>query len=137
MHTNYVYWYVDCVFEYIDCRVLYSILYNPQYTLQSIYLNTQSIYQPVYIINIYSLHLYSGARYTKHYPTFLFSKFVCIWLLILDARIQSLKESWVVAMESFSIEHIEAILRKCSKGRYFRNIGGTCKKIPTPKYNIR
>ena len=47
--------------------------------------------------------------------TFLFSKFVCTSLLILHARIQSFKESGVVAMESFSFEYIEAIVRKCSK----------------------
>ena len=127
------------------CRLriwIYRLQGIIQHTLQStvystIYIFKYAVYIPVCIINIHSLHLYSGARYTKYYPTFLFSKFVCIWLLILDARIQSLKESWVVAMESFSIEHIEAILRKCSKERYFRNIGGTCKKTPTPKYNIR
>ena len=47
--------------------------------------------------------------------TFLFSKFVCTWLLILHARMQSFKESGVVAMESFSFEYIEAIVRKCSQ----------------------
>ena len=62
--------------------------------------------------------------------TFLFSKFVCTWLLILHARIQSLKESGVVAMESFSIELIKVIVHKCSKKMCFRNIGGTYKKTP-------
>ena len=86
-------------------------------------------------------YVLQNSHYTKPplavCATFLFSKFVCIWLLILHARIQSLKESWVVAMESFSIELIEAIVHKCSKKRCFRNIGGTYKKTPTPKYNIR
>ena len=69
--------------------------------------------------------------------TFLFSKFVCIWLLILQARIQFLKESRVVAMESCSIQLIEVIVHNCSKKRCFRNIGGTYKKTPTAKYNFR
>ena len=69
--------------------------------------------------------------------TFIFSKFVCIWLLTLHARIQFLKESRVVAMESFSIELIEAIVHKCSKKRFFQNIGGTYKKTHTAKYNFR
>ena len=41
--------------------------------------------------------------------TFPFFNFVSIWLPILHARIQSLKESRVVTMESISIEHIELI----------------------------
>ena len=52
--------------------------------------------------------------------TFLFSKFVCIRFLILHAKIQCLKdrnESQVVALESFSIELRETIVRKCSKNR--------------------
>ena len=69
--------------------------------------------------------------------TFLFSKFVFISFLILHARTQFLKESRVVAMESFSIELIEAIVHKCSKKRCFRNTGGTYKKTPTVKYNFR
>ena len=69
--------------------------------------------------------------------TFLFSKFVCTWLLILHARIQSLKESGVVAMESFSIELIEVIAQKCSKKRCFQNIEGTYKKTLTAKYNFK
>ena len=40
-------------------------------------------------------------------------------------------------MESFSIELIEAFIHKCSKKRYFRNIGGTYKETPTSKYNFR
>ena len=40
-------------------------------------------------------------------------------------------------MASFSVELIEAIVHKCSKESCFRNIGGTYKKTPTPKYNIR
>ena len=69
--------------------------------------------------------------------TFLFSKFVCTWLLIVHGRIKSLKESGVVARESFSIELIKVIVHKFSKKRYFRNIGGTYKKTPTAKYNLR
>ena len=57
--------------------------------------------------------------------------------LILRARIQSLKESQVVAIESFSIKLTEAIVRKCPKKRCFRNIGGTNKKAPISKYNFR
>ena len=38
---------------------------------------------------------------------------------------QSLKESQVVAMESFSIELKETIVHKCSKKGRFRNIGRT------------
>ena len=38
---------------------------------------------------------------------------------------QSLKESQVVAMESFSIELKEALAHKCSKKRCFKNIRGT------------
>ena len=60
--------------------------------------------------------------------TFLFSKFVCIWLLILRARIQFLKESRVAAMESFSNELVKVIVHKSSKKRSFWNIGGTYKK---------
>ena len=67
---------------------------------------------------------------------FLFSKIVYTWLLILHARIQSLKESGVVAMESFSIELIEVIVHKCSKKRGFWNIRGTYKKTTTAKYNF-
>ena len=61
---------------------------------------------------------------------FLFSKIVCTWLLILHARIQSLKESGVVAMESFSNELMEVIVHKCSKKRCFRNIGEIYTKTP-------
>ena len=68
---------------------------------------------------------------------FLFSKFVCTLLVILHARIQYLKEPQVVAMESLSIELIEAIVRKCSKKRFFGNIEGAYKKTPTGKYNFR
>ena len=69
--------------------------------------------------------------------TFLFSKFVCTWLLILHVRIESLKESGVVAMDSFSIEIIEVTVHKCSKKRCFRNIGGTYKKTLPVKYIFR
>ena len=69
--------------------------------------------------------------------SFLFSKFVCTLLLILHAKIQSFKEPEVVAMEFFSIELIEVIVHKCSKKRCFKNIGGTYKKTPTLKYNVR
>ena len=69
--------------------------------------------------------------------TFLFSKFVCIWLLILHARIQFLKESWAAAIESFSTEFTESIVQKCSKKKCFRNIGGTHNKTPIAKYNIK
>ena len=62
---------------------------------------------------------------------FLYSKFVCTWLLILHARIQSFKESRVVPMEFFWIELIEAIVHKSSKKRCFWNIGGAYKKTPT------
>ena len=40
-------------------------------------------------------------------------------------------------MESFSIELTEVIVHKCSKKRCFKNIGGTYKKTPTLKYNVR
>ena len=43
------------------------------------------------------------------------SKSVCIWFQILHARTQSLKEPQVGAIESFSIEHNETIMQKCSK----------------------
>ena len=49
---------------------------------------------------------------------FFLSKFVCI------VCIQSLKESWVAATESFLIELVEAILHKCSKivfPKYWKN----------------
>ena len=68
--------------------------------------------------------------------TFLFSKFVCTWLLILHVRMQYWKTSRVTAMESFSIELIEAIVQKCSKKRCFRNIGGTYKKTHTNEIKI-
>ena len=68
---------------------------------------------------------------------FLFLRFVCTWLLILHAMIQSLKESGVVATESFSIELIEFIVHKCSKKRCFQNIGGTYKKSSTVKDSFR
>ena len=55
--------------------------------------------------------------------TFLLSKFVCTRSLILHARIQSLKESGVVATEYFSIELLEVTVHKCSKKRCFGNIG--------------
>ena len=51
-------------------------------------------------------------------------------MLILHARIQSLKESGVVAMESFSNELMEVIVHKCSKKRCFRNIGEIYTKTP-------
>ena len=51
--------------------------------------------------------------------TFLSSKFVCMSFLILHARIQFLKESRVVAIESFSIELKETIAHKCSKKQVF------------------
>ena len=57
--------------------------------------------------------------------TFIYSKFVCIWFLILHTRIQSWKESQVAAIESFSIDLKETIVRKCSKKRCIRNNGGT------------
>ena len=58
-------------------------------------------------------------------------------MLILHARIQSLKESGEVAMGSFSIELIEVIVHKCSKNKRFQNIGGTYNKRTTAKYNFR
>ena len=72
-----------------------------------------------------------------HCGTFLFSKFVCISLLILHARIEFLEESRVVAIESFSIELIEVIVHRCSKKRCFRNIEETYKETPTAKCNFR
>ena len=45
--------------------------------------------------------------------------------------------SRVVAMESFSIELIEAIVHKCFKKRYFWNIGGAYYKTATAKYQSR
>ena len=64
------------------------------------------------------------------YATFLFSKFVCIWLLMLHATMQSLKRSWVVAMESFTIELIEAIVHKCSKKGVFKILEEITRKHP-------
>ena len=55
---------------------------------------------------------------TNAFGTFLFSKFVCIWFLLLRARIQSLKESRVVAIESFSIE-LKACVRYFLSNFYF------------------
>ena len=69
--------------------------------------------------------------------TFHFSKFVYISLLILHVRIKFLKESQEVAMKSFSIELIEAIVHKCFKKRCFRNIGGAYRKTLTAKCNLR
>ena len=69
--------------------------------------------------------------------TFIFLKFVCILFLTFHARIQYLKESRVVAIESFSIELKEAMLHKCYKKTVPQNIGGTYKKTRTPKYNFR
>ena len=46
---------------------------------------------------------------------------VCMQFLILHTRIESLKESRVVDMESFLIELIEAIGHKCSKKHPQRN----------------
>ena len=48
-----------------------------------------------------------------------------------------MKEFWVVVTETFSIEFIEAIVHKCAKTRCSRNIGGTFKKNPTPKLELR
>ena len=62
--------------------------------------------------------------------TFLFSKFVCTRLLILHARIQSLKEFGVVAMESFSIQLIEFIVHKCSKKGVFKILEELRRKHP-------
>ena len=44
-------------------------------------------------------------------------------ILILYARIQSLKKSRVVAIESFSIEVKNTIVHKCSEKRCYRNNG--------------
>ena len=62
--------------------------------------------------------------------TFVFSKFVYIWFLILHVRIQSLKEFWVVATESFWIELIEAIVYKCSKKGVFEILEELTRKHP-------
>ena len=91
---------------------------------------------------LYRTYVLQNSHFSTKLPlaacgTFLFSKFVCTWLLILHAKIQSLKESGVVAIKSFSIELIEVIVHKCSKKRCFRNIGGTYNKTPTVKYNLR
>ena len=51
-------------------------------------------------------------------------------MLILHARIQSLKKSGVVAMESFSIELIEVIIHKCSKKRFFEILEELIRKHP-------
>ena len=56
--------------------------------------------------------------------------FACIWLLILHGRIQFLKESWVVATESFSIELIEVIVHKCSKKGIFEILEELIRKHP-------
>ena len=74
---------------------------------------------------LYRTHVLQNSRFCAKLPltaceTFHFSTFVCIWCLILRARIQSLKESRVVAMESFSIELIEAIVHKCFKKVAFK-----------------
>ena len=87
---------------------------------------------------LYRTHVLQNSHFWTKLPlatceTFLFSKFVCTWLLILHARIQSLKKSRVIAMESFSTELLEAIIHKCSRKRCFQNIGGTYKKTPTAK----
>ena len=50
--------------------------------------------------------------------------FLEVCMLISHARIQSLKESRVVAIESFSNE-LKQNMHKCCKTRSFRNIGGT------------
>ena len=51
---------------------------------------------------------------------------VCVHLISnFTWKVQSLKESLVVATESFSIELKETIVHKCSTRRCFRNIGGT------------
>ena len=69
---------------------------------------------------------------TGYLWTSLFSKFVCTWLLTLHARIQPLRESRVVAIESFSIDLIDVInvIKRC-----FRDIEGTYTKISTAKHN--
>ena len=51
-------------------------------------------------------------------------------MLILHARIQSLKKSGVVIMESFSIELIEVIIHKCSKKRFFEILEELIRKHP-------
>ena len=51
-------------------------------------------------------------------------------MLILHARIKSLKKSGVVAMESFSIELIEVIIHKCSKKRFFEILEELIRKHP-------
>ena len=67
--------------------------------------------------------------------TFLFSNFVRTWLLILYARIQSLKESAVVAMESFSTELIEVIVHKYSKKMCFQILEELIRKHPQRNTN--
>ena len=59
-----------------------------------------------------------------------FAKSVCTWLLILHARIQSLKESGVVTMESFSIELIDVIVHKRSKKGVFEILEELIRKHP-------
>ena len=66
-------------------------------------------------------------NYQTAFETFLSSKFGCVWFLILHASIRSLKEPRVVAMESFLIEFIEAIVHKNFKTKCFWNIWGTYK----------
>ena len=66
---------------------------------------------------------------------FVFPRSLYIFVYILHASIQSLKESRVVAVESFSTELKKAILHTCSKKRCF--LGRRYKKTPTPKYKFR
>ena len=57
---------------------------------------------------LYRTYVLQNSHYTKSLQaacgTFIFSKFVCIWLLILHGRIQSLKESWVEASYTSVLE---------------------------------
>ena len=57
---------------------------------------------------LYRTYVLQNSHYTKLLQaacgTFLFSIFVCIWLLILHARIQSLKESWAEASHTSVLE---------------------------------
>ena len=53
-----------------------------------------------------------------------------LYIIVLPAMIQSLKESVVVAMESFSIELIEVIVHKCSEKGVFEILEELMKKHP-------
>ena len=76
--------------------------------------------------------LYRTVIFDHNYHWLLASKLLCIWFLILHARIQSLKESQEVPEELFSSELIETIAHN-----FYPNIGVTYKKTTAAKDNFR